>query len=85
MLIGKFYPSEKDIYQDIIQASVTTSMSGFWSSAYKMEKEAENNNFPIIGRLVGIFLETMQELSMQNRYSNLVVGMVILHIGLLKQ
>ena len=24
-----------------------------------MEKEAENNNFPIIGRLVGIFLETM--------------------------
>ena len=25
----------------------------------EMEKEAENNNFPIIGRLVGIFLETM--------------------------
>ena len=25
----------------------------------KMEKEAENNNFPIIGRLVGIFIETM--------------------------
>ena len=25
----------------------------------KMEKEAKNNNFPIIGRLVGIFLETM--------------------------
>ena len=25
----------------------------------EMEREAENNNFPIIGRLVGIFLETM--------------------------
>jgi len=25
----------------------------------EMEKEAENNNFPIIGRLVGIFIETM--------------------------
>ena len=25
----------------------------------EMEKEAKNNNFPIIGRLVGIFLETM--------------------------
>ncbi|MGV7234900.1 MAG: O-methyltransferase, partial [Nitrosomonadaceae bacterium] len=25
----------------------------------EMEKVAENNNFPIIGRLVGIFLETM--------------------------
>ena len=25
----------------------------------EMEREAENNNFPIIGRLVGIFIETM--------------------------
>ena len=25
----------------------------------EMEKEAENNNFPIIGRLVGTFIETM--------------------------
>ena len=51
----------------------------------EMEAFAKQQNFPIVNRLVGIFLATQAKMIQARRVLNLAVAMVILLIGLLKR
>ena len=48
----------------------------------EMETLAEQNNFPIVGRLVGVFWKPWQKQLMLSGCLNLVAVMVIRHTGL---